>query len=290
MPEFTPEQARVIAHERGNLLVSAAAGSGKTAVLVERILHLVRGGADIASFLVVTFTRAAADELRERLLLRLEKEAEENPDLRAQLDRVPLASISTIHAFCRTLLARYSEKAGVEPNLRVCSEAERVIFQMRAMDDVLDEAYSDEAMLARLERMGGVQQVRLNVESLYRFLLCQVEPMAWLREKEDAYERDARDPARAPWMEAARAEGARALAQVQRQMEAALRFAAESLSEDCRKMAGLVQGDLSDLAQVQKGEKTDIQFATFRSPNRRKADDSEDLNRLRALRDARLRI
>lgn len=286
MPEFTPEQARVIAHERGNLLVSAAAGSGKTAVLVERILHLVRGGADIASFLVVTFTRAAADELRERLLLRLEKEAEENPDLRAQLERVPLASISTIHAFCRTLLTRYSEKAGVEPNLRVCSEAERVIFQMRAMDDVLDEAYSDEAMLARLERMGGVQQVRLNVESLYRFLLCQVEPMAWLREKEDAYERDARDPARAPWMEAARAEGARALAQVQRQMEAALRFAAESLSEDCRKMAGLVQGDLSDLAQVQKGEKTDIQFATFRSPNRRKADDSEDLNRLRALRDA----
>ena len=64
MPEFTPEQKRVICHEKGNLLVSAAAGSGKTAVLVERILHLVQGGADIASFLIVTFTRAAADELR----------------------------------------------------------------------------------------------------------------------------------------------------------------------------------------------------------------------------------
>ena len=67
-------------------------------------------------------------------------------------------------------------------------------------------------------------------------------------------------------MEAARAEGARALAQVQRQMEAALRFAAESLSEDCRKMAGLVQGDLSDLVQVQKGEKTDINLPPSARP------------------------
>ena len=71
MPEFTAEQRRVIEFGRGDLLVSAAAGSGKTAVLVERILYLVKNGADIASFLVVTFTRAAADELRERLLLRL---------------------------------------------------------------------------------------------------------------------------------------------------------------------------------------------------------------------------
>ncbi|MGI5883906.1 MAG: UvrD-helicase domain-containing protein [Candidatus Spyradocola sp.] len=286
MPEFTPEQKRVIAHEKGDLLVSAAAGSGKTAVLVERILHLVRGGADIASFLVVTFTRAAADELRERLLLRLEREAEETPALRAQLDRVPLASISTIHAFCRTLLSRYSEKAGVEPNLRVCSEAERVIFQMRAMDDVLDAAYEDEDLLLRLERMGGVQQVRLNVESLYRFLLCQPEPMEWLREKEEAYARDARDPAHAPWMEAARAEGERALSRVQAQMEAALRFVQASCSEDCRKMEGLIAGDVAGLVQMRKGEASDVSFATFRSPNRRKADDSPDLTRLRALRDA----
>ena len=59
MPEFTPEQKRVICHEKGNLLVSAAAGSGKTAVLVERILHLVQGGADIASFLIGRAARAA---------------------------------------------------------------------------------------------------------------------------------------------------------------------------------------------------------------------------------------
>ena len=71
MPEFSLDQRRVIEHRQGNLLVSAAAGSGKTTVLVERILSLISGGADIASFLIVTFTRAAADELRQRLTARL---------------------------------------------------------------------------------------------------------------------------------------------------------------------------------------------------------------------------
>ena len=140
MPEFTPEQKRVICHEKGNLLVSAAAGSGKTAVLVERILHLVQGGADIASFLIVTFTRAAADELRGRLTQRLEEAAQGSEEMRLQAERVELASISTIHAFCLQTLTRYFERAGMEPNLRICGEAERVILQQRAMDEVLDAA------------------------------------------------------------------------------------------------------------------------------------------------------
>lgn len=131
MPEFSQDQRRVIAHREGSLLVSAAAGSGKTTVLVERILSLISEGADIASFLIVTFTRAAADELRQRLVSRLEIEAERDERMQAQADRVELASISTIHAFCLQLIARYFEKAGAEPNLRPCSEAERIILQER---------------------------------------------------------------------------------------------------------------------------------------------------------------
>ncbi len=121
MPNYTPEQQRVIAHKDGNLLVSAAAGSGKTAVLVERILNLVRGGEDVASFLIVTFTRAAADELRQRLLSSMEEAAELDDSMREQVSRVELASISTIHAFCLQLITRYFERAGVESNWRTGS-------------------------------------------------------------------------------------------------------------------------------------------------------------------------
>ena len=287
MPEFTAEQRRVIEFGRGDLLVSAAAGSGKTAVLVERILYLVKNGADIASFLVVTFTRAAADELRERLLLRLEKEAEADPALRPQLERLPLASISTIHAFCRALLTRYSEKAGVDPNLRVASEAEQTILRIRALDDVLDEAYADEAMLSRLERMGGAQQVRLNVESLYRFLMCQVDPFGWLERAEARYDEDVSgDFSQAPWFLAAREEARRSLRAVCRRIEEAVEFAKGSAEEDCRKVAGLIAGDLAAVRAAAEAGSAAVKFATFRSPNRSTDWDSEDLYALRQWRDA----
>ena len=155
----------------GNVLVSAAAGSGKTAVLVERILHLVQGGADIASFLIVTFTRAAADELRGRLTQRLEEAAQGSEEMRLQAERVELASISTIHAFCLQTLTRYFERAGMEPNLRICGEAERVILQQRAMDEVLDTAYLDGQTAARMEKLGSPDQAPTNISSLYRFAM-----------------------------------------------------------------------------------------------------------------------
>lgn len=285
MPEFTPDQKRVIAHGAGNLLVSAAAGSGKTAVLVERILHLVRGGADIASFLVVTFTRAAADELRERLLLKLEAAAEENEALREQAERLPLASISTIHAFCLSLLTRYFEKAGVEPNLRTCSDAERIIFELRAMDAMLDEAYDDEEMLSRLEKMGGVEQVRLNVESLSRFLMCQPDPMGWLETYEKQYDQAADDLASAPWFLRARELEKRGMARVEARIRQALDFARTSYADDCRSMAALIEGDLADfLAWSQSGEGA-LRLKTWRAPNRKEAG-SDALLTLRALREA----
>ena len=233
MPEYTSEQKRVIAHRDGNLLVSAAAGSGKTAVLVERILALVREGADIASFLIVTFTRAAADELRQRLMSSLEAAAEEDESLQEQVGRVELASISTIHAFCLQLIGRYFEKAGAEPNARTCTEAERIILQMRAMDKVLDEMYADEETLAVLEKMGDPEQVRFNAESLYKFLMCQPDPLGWLEKSLKQYSAEMGHLSETDWFaDAQETEGAGmmlALAYVRD----AVRFCQNSHADDC---------------------------------------------------------
>ena len=87
MPTWTPEQSDAIYHRNPSILVSAAAGSGKTAVLIERIYSLLaQDHMDISSMVVVTFTRAAAAEMRERLAKKLQEEAGENPTLRRQLD------------------------------------------------------------------------------------------------------------------------------------------------------------------------------------------------------------
>lgn len=104
MPQWTEQQQQAIQARNGTLLISAAAGSGKTAVLVERIMSLLREGASLDRMLIVTFTRAAAAEMRQRLHRRLSQEAEQEPGWTRQLDLLPQAQISTIHGFCQTVL------------------------------------------------------------------------------------------------------------------------------------------------------------------------------------------
>lgn len=112
MPEWTDAQRQAIYVKGGNILVSAAAGAGKTAVLVERILHLLLDeGADIDRLLVVTFTNAAAGEMRQRIGARIGRALSEgngaDAHLRRQLTLLPAAQISTIHAFCLALIRRF---------------------------------------------------------------------------------------------------------------------------------------------------------------------------------------
>ena len=283
MPEFSLDQRRVIEHRQGNLLVSAAAGSGKTTVLVERILSLISGGADIASFLIVTFTRAAADELRQRLTARLETEAEADMRMQEQAGRVELASISTIHAFCLQLITRYFEKAGAEPNLRPCSEAERIELQERALDEVLNEAYESDDTLRRLERMGGPEQVRMNVTGLYRFLMCQPDPQEWLARETQRYRDESAHPEGSEWFAQAQMGSRSGLVHAIAQARAALSFAQNSSAPDCRKMADFIAADIAAMEDsLRTGEAAS--FATWRSPNRKKEDNSPELTRLQALR------
>ena len=138
MPDWTDEQLAAINHRRGAAIVSAAAGSGKTAVLVERILRLItdtenRTNAD--ELAVVTFTKKAAEELRQRLMKALEKRERERPDeyLREQLIRLEDADISTISSFCLGIVREYSALAGLSPDFAVAEQSEVQAMQSAAI-------------------------------------------------------------------------------------------------------------------------------------------------------------
>ena len=153
---WTDEQREVIEARGTDLLVSAAAGSGKTAVLVERILSLVTDPehpADIDRLLIVTFTRAAAAEMRERIGAALEKRLAESPsDLHLQRQSALLAhaQISTIHSFCTSVIQNYCHRIDLDPGYRVVDEGELRLLQGKVMGEYLEEQYAEgtEAFLA----------------------------------------------------------------------------------------------------------------------------------------------
>ena len=154
--EWTDKQRQSIDARGGTLLVAAAAGSGKTAVLVERVMRLItdeQNHVDIRRLLIVTFTRAAATEMRSRLRAALAEKAAQDPHNRLYQEQqmlLPQAHISTVHGFCADLLRQYAAKAGLPPRIRVAEPNETALLADEAMDTVLEESYRrrDPAFLA----------------------------------------------------------------------------------------------------------------------------------------------
>ena len=147
---WTIEQQRAI-EEQGNLIVSAAAGAGKTAVLTERVVRLVEGGMDIDRLLILTFTRAAAAEMKERIQNTLQQRAADAEDeaLKARLyrqsARCPNASISTIHAFCARVVNRYFHLVGLSPSAGTLDETESIVLRGQAVDLALTALATEDA-------------------------------------------------------------------------------------------------------------------------------------------------
>ena len=150
---WTEEQKKVIDLRNRNLLVSAAAGSGKTAVLVERILQMITDRehpVDIDRLLVMTFTKAAAAEMRERIGEALEKRLEESPgdeNLERQSTLLNHARITTIDSFCLSLLKEHFHELDIDPGFRTGDEGELLLIQADVMKELLEDYYGrgDEA-------------------------------------------------------------------------------------------------------------------------------------------------
>ena len=144
---WTNEQSLAINKQEGNILVSASAGSGKTAVLVERVIgKVIKYGVDIDTLLVVTFTNASAVELKERLLAAIYKNLEKDPKniyLKRQINLLNRASITTIHAFCLNLIRTNFFNLDIDPNFKVCDETESLILKTKAIDSILNLKYVD---------------------------------------------------------------------------------------------------------------------------------------------------
>ena len=144
---LTDEQRKIVDDRGGELLVSAAAGSGKTRVLVERLLDRVaREEVDIDRFLVITYTRAAAAELRGRIAQELSDRLARTPNdrhLRRQATLVYRTQISTVHAFCAALLRENGHVLDLDPDFRLCDEGEGQALMLQVLEEVLDRRYED---------------------------------------------------------------------------------------------------------------------------------------------------
>ncbi len=147
--KWTKQQRQVIESRDGNLLVSAAAGSGKTAVLVERIIEMItdeKRKLDIDRILVMTFTRAAADEMRERILEAVDARLLKEPDnghLQMQAAMIPYAQITTIDSFCLSLLREHYNRLDIDPAFRVGEEGELLLLKKDVMQEMLEDYYQE---------------------------------------------------------------------------------------------------------------------------------------------------
>ena len=195
---LTEEQQKIVDDRGGELLVSAAAGSGKTRVLVERLLSRVEGeGLDIDRFLVITYTKAAAAELRARIAQELSDRMASRPGdrhLRRQAALVYKAQISTIHAFCAALLRESGHLLDLDPDFRLCDEGEAQVLMSRTLEEVLDQRYEDldpEGPFAQLaDTLGaGRDDSRLSsiVLDIARRIQSHPAPEKWLEEQKSVW-------------------------------------------------------------------------------------------------------
>ena len=205
--QLTPAQAAAVNHRGGPLLISAGAGSGKTRVLVERLMDLVCGGeADIDRFLIITYTRAAAAELRSRILEALYARLAKDPGsrrLRRQTALVYQARIGTIHSFCAALLRENAQRCGLRPDFRQMDEGEQASVRAEVLAEVLDARYAalTEEFRSLADAFGAGRDDRALADivlATYDAVQSHPDPAAWL-EGQIAAPAPAGDAASTPW-------------------------------------------------------------------------------------------
>lgn len=190
---LTPQQAQAVNDRGGTLLVSAAAGSGKTKVLVDRLLGYLtdpKDPANLDDFLIITYTRAAASELRGKIAAKLTERVAEEPEnrhLQQQIQRLYLTKISTVHAFCADILREYAYRLDLPADFRIGEESECQELRERAMLQILEEAYESIGENGDFQAFIDTQGFGRNDKQIPEILLrvydsarCHLNPEAWL--------------------------------------------------------------------------------------------------------------
>ena len=197
--KWTQEQSDAIHARGGTLLVSAAAGSGKTAVLVERVIKRItdeENPCDVDRLLIVTFTKAAAAEMRERIDTALTAKRRERPNdtrlLRQQM-LLPRASICTIDSFCNDLVRENFFQLDIPPDFQILDTGELCLLQERAVDIVLEEMYTqNSSTFQRLVELmsSGKDDSALSsaITTLYAYVTAHPFPQVWLNQMAEMYQ------------------------------------------------------------------------------------------------------
>ena len=272
--KFTEDQQRVIDLRNCNILVSAAAGSGKTAVLVERIVELVSGSGcdsaravDIDRLLIVTFTNAAAAQMRERITKALSDRVEAEPDnehIKKQLMLIHNAKIMTIHSFCLYLIKNHFNDIGLDPDFRTADEGEIRLLKQEVLSELLEEQFA----LGRQEFTDCVEYFAYDgrekwleelIERLYTFSGSYPFPEKWLRQhRMDYHVETFEELVKTEWFAGMMQEISALLQECKEQEKAALKvceepdgpyFYAVALEQDQELIAGLEQ-ELASVVQT----------------------------------------
>jgi ATP-dependent helicase/nuclease subunit A len=196
---WTKAQQKVIDTRNKNVLVSAAAGSGKTAVLVERIISMISEGEqpmDIDHLLVVTFTNAAAAEMRSRVGKAIEEKLLREPDnahLQKQISLLQSAQITTIHSFCLNVLRNYFHRIDLDPSFKIAEDSEITLMKSDVISDVLERWYEEgredfHTFIESYSHAKSDAPIEELVLQLYQFSMSNPWPKNWLEEKQKAFE------------------------------------------------------------------------------------------------------
>ena len=191
--KLTPQQSQAVNDRGGRLLVSAAAGSGKTKVLVDRLMKYLTDPVDPASmddFLIITYTKAAASELRGKIAAKLTERIAEDPGnrhLQQQMQRLYLTKISTVHAFCSDLLRTYAYRMDLPADFRVADENECRELRQSVMEQLLDDAYENAMEDGNFRAFVDTQGLGRNdslvpelILKVYDSARCHLDPEKWL--------------------------------------------------------------------------------------------------------------
>lgn len=205
---FTDNQIKAIVTKNTNILVAAAAGAGKTTVLVERIINkIIKEKIDIDKILIVTFTNAAASEMKEKISEEIYKKLEENPTdshLQKQIILLNKANISTIHAFCLEVIRNNFFEINLSSNIRVIDENEIEILKQEVLEEIFEDLYEtkNKEFLELVDIYANYRDDELLKEiilKIYNYIQSTDEPIEWLDKKTEYFNNIDKDFAKTIW-------------------------------------------------------------------------------------------